>query len=51
MVQASLGINMRPNSKIKVKRTGGVAEVVEHLPSKCDVLSSNPNAQKSKFSP
>jgi hypothetical protein len=24
------------------KRTGRVAQVVEHLPSKCEVLSSNP---------
>jgi hypothetical protein len=27
-------------------RTGGVAQVVEHLPSKCEALSSNPRIVK-----
>jgi hypothetical protein len=29
-------------------RAGGVAQVVEHLPSKCEVLSSNPGMAKKK---
>jgi hypothetical protein len=27
------------------KRAGGVAQVVEHLPSKCEALSSNPSTR------
>jgi hypothetical protein len=30
------------------KRAGGVAQVVELLPSKCEALSSNPNTAKKK---
>jgi hypothetical protein len=29
-------------------RAGGVAEVVEHLPSKCEALNSNPSTAKNK---
>jgi hypothetical protein len=29
-------------------RTGRVAQVVEHLPSKCEALSSNPRTSKKK---
>jgi hypothetical protein len=29
-------------------RTGGVAQVVKCLPSKCEALSSNPNTEKKK---
>jgi hypothetical protein len=29
-------------------RTGGMAEVVECLPSKCEALSSNPNTTERK---
>jgi hypothetical protein len=33
----------------KQKRAGGVAQVVEHLPSRCEVLNSNPkDCQKKK---
>jgi hypothetical protein len=33
-----------PIQKItKGKRTGDLVQVVEHLPSKCEVLSSNPS--------
>jgi hypothetical protein len=28
---------------------GGVAQVVEHLPSKCEALSSNPSIKNSKW--
>jgi hypothetical protein len=28
------------------KRAGGVVSVVEHLPSKCEALSSNPSIEK-----
>jgi hypothetical protein len=34
------------NSK---KRAGGVIQVVEHLPSKHEVLSSNPNTTKKRW--
>jgi hypothetical protein len=34
--------NTRPYSKNKAKRTGGIAQVVEHLPSNCKALSSTP---------
>jgi hypothetical protein len=40
---------MRPLSKItRAKRAGGMAQAVEHLPSKCDTLSSNPRTTKKK---
>jgi hypothetical protein len=46
-VQADLGINTRPYLKNnKTKRAGGVTQVVEYLPSKCKVLSSNPSTKK-----
>jgi hypothetical protein len=32
----------------KRMRAGGVAQVVEHLPSKGEALSSNPRLQKKK---
>jgi dihydroxyacid dehydratase/phosphogluconate dehydratase len=41
VVQASPVKNMRPYSKSKVKRAGGVAQMVDHLPSKLKALSSN----------
>jgi hypothetical protein len=38
-----------PNSKItKAKRAGGMAQVVEHLHSKCKALSSNPSITKTQ---
>jgi hypothetical protein len=48
MIQASLGKKWDPFSKItRAKMAGGVAQVIEHLPSKCEVLSSNfSNANK-----
>jgi hypothetical protein len=43
----SWGKIARPYLKnTKVKRTGGVAKVEEHLPSKCKSLSSNPSTAK-----
>jgi hypothetical protein len=40
---------MRPNLKnTHKKRTDGVAQVVEHLASKHEALSSNPNIAKKK---
>jgi hypothetical protein len=30
------------------KRAGGVAQVIECLPSKCEALSSNPSTEKKK---
>jgi hypothetical protein len=30
------------------KRAGGVAQVVDHLPSKCETLSSNPSNTRKK---
>jgi hypothetical protein len=32
------------------KRAGGVAQVVERLPSKCEVLKSNPRIEKKRHS-
>jgi hypothetical protein len=34
--------------RIKFAKTGRVAEVLEHLPSKCEGLSSNPGTAKRK---
>jgi hypothetical protein len=31
-----------------VKRAGGMAQVIEHLPSKCEDLNSNPSTAKNK---
>jgi hypothetical protein len=39
---------MRPNWKNKVKKAGGMAQVLGGLPSKCKVLSSNPSTTKRK---
>jgi hypothetical protein len=41
-------VNMRPDlkNKLKAKKTEGMSEVVEHLPSKCEALSSIPSAEK-----
>jgi hypothetical protein len=49
-VQGQSGQKLRdPISKLtKVKRVGGVAQVVEHLPSKCAAQSSNPNTARGK---
>jgi hypothetical protein len=45
--QLLLELTEDPMPKIpKAKRTGDVAQVVEHLPSKCKALSSNPNTAK-----
>jgi hypothetical protein len=42
VVQADLGINSRPYSKItKVKMSEGVAQMIAHLPSKHKALTSN----------
>jgi hypothetical protein len=38
-------ISKIPNRK---KRAGGVDQEVEHLPSKCEILSSNPSIKKKK---
>jgi hypothetical protein len=32
----------------KAKRAGGMAQVIEHLPSKLKALSSNPNTPNKK---
>jgi hypothetical protein len=47
-VQAHLGINMSFHFKANGKRTGGVAQVLEWLPGKCKVLSSNPTITRKK---
>jgi hypothetical protein len=45
VVQANLGKNYDPISKItRAKRAEVLAQAVEWLPSKCEVLSSNPCA-------
>jgi hypothetical protein len=44
VVQADLGRKQDPISKItNAKRAGGVAQVVELLPSKCKALNSSPS--------
>jgi hypothetical protein len=49
-LKSDQGNNSRdPISKIpSTKRADGVAQVVELLPNKCKVLSSNPSAAKKK---
>jgi hypothetical protein len=48
-VQARPGKKQVPISKItRVKRAGGIAQVVQCLPSQCETLSSNPNNIKNK---
>jgi hypothetical protein len=44
--------NIKPYLKnnLKGKRGGDMAQVVEHLPSKCAALSSNPTSGKKKKS-
>jgi hypothetical protein len=37
-----------PEKQTKAKRAKGVAQVLEHLPSKLKALSSNPSATKKK---
>jgi hypothetical protein len=37
-----------PIWEIKQKRNGGVVQVIEHLPSKCEALSSNSSIGKKK---
>jgi hypothetical protein len=55
MILASPGLEWDPISKItKVKGAGGgeggcVVKVIEHLPSKCESLSSNPSTAKKNF--
>jgi hypothetical protein len=49
MVQDSLGKKRDPISRIiRAKQAGGMAQVVEGLPSKCETLNSNPSTTKSK---
>jgi hypothetical protein len=49
MVQAGLGKRQALTSKItKAKRAGGMAQVIEYLPSKHKTLNSNPSTQKKK---
>jgi hypothetical protein len=41
---------LKPQShKKKIKPAGGMTQVVEHLPNKCEALSSNPNTDKKFF--
>jgi hypothetical protein len=35
-------------NSLKQKGTGGMAQVVEYLPSKCKALSSNPNTRRER---
>jgi hypothetical protein len=35
----------------KIKRTGGMGQMIEHLLSKCEALSSNSMLQKEKNAP
>jgi hypothetical protein len=49
MVQASLGKKQEPNLQTnRAKGAGVMAQVIEHLPSKCKALCSNPRTTKKK---
>jgi ABC-type Zn uptake system ZnuABC Zn-binding protein ZnuA len=41
--------NLNRNVSLRKYLAGGLAEVVEYLPSKCEVLSSNASAVKKKL--
>jgi hypothetical protein len=43
---SQLGHKMRSYHKNNQKRAGKVTQVVEHLPSKCEALSSTPSTSK-----
>jgi hypothetical protein len=50
VILVGLDIKWDASSKItRAKTTGGLAEVVEQLPNKCEVLSSNPIQPKNQF--
>jgi hypothetical protein len=52
VVQAAWAEKQHPIQKImKVKRAGGSAQVVEHLPGKLKALSSNPTNTKKNERP
>jgi hypothetical protein len=43
-------MQLKPMSQTKTDiGAGGMAQSVEHLPSKCEALSSKPNAPKKKI--
>jgi hypothetical protein len=51
IVQTVLAKSMRSylkNNESKKKGLGNMAEVVEHLPSKCEALNSSPSITKKK---
>jgi hypothetical protein len=49
VIQAQTGKKQDPISKIfKTKRAGGMVQVAECLPSKCEAVSSNPSTAKKK---
>jgi hypothetical protein len=47
-IQVGLGLKQDAISKITKAKSWGVAQVVEHLPSKCKALSSSPSTEKKK---
>jgi hypothetical protein len=47
-VQGSLGKKTLSRKYPTQKRTGGVVQVIEHQPSKCEALSSNTSTAKKK---
>jgi hypothetical protein len=48
-LQAGLDVKRDPISKItKAKRAGDMVQALQHLPSKCEVLSSNSSTTKKK---
>jgi hypothetical protein len=46
MFKVSLGYRWKPCFKKQNKKACGVAQVVEHPPSKYEALGSNPNTEK-----
>jgi hypothetical protein len=47
--EADLGKNESSYLKNKAKNAGGIVQVVEHLPSKCEVMNSNTSTMKKFF--
>jgi hypothetical protein len=50
VVQAGLGKSKSPYLKQPEQKAGGMAQAVEHLPSKCKALSSHSGTTKKKSS-
>jgi hypothetical protein len=45
----TVALSIKGHHKKFSEQAGGMAQVVKHLPSKCDALNSNPSTVKEKF--